>query len=134
MRSRWTLAVLLVCLLAAAAPRPAACRALSRALPELPARRLAAAGVTSDAAPSVRDCRAQPLPHHRARAALTRADAAAVAQGGSAPPPLKYDRGAFHVHVPVWLIVLVVLTACCILSGCCVAQHSQFVRARPRCA
>ena len=124
MRSRWTLAVLLVCLLAAAVPRPAACRALSRALPQLPARRLVAAGGASDAAPSVRN--------RRAHAGVTRANAArAVAQGGSATPPLKYDRSAFHVHIPVWLIVLIVLTACCILSGSCVAAHSQFVRAPP---
>ena len=116
--------MLLVCLLASAAPRPAACRALSRALPQLPARRLVAAGGASDAAPSVRN--------RRAHAGVTRANAArAVAQGGSATPPLKYDRSAFHVHIPVWLIVLIVLTACCILSGSCVAAHSQFVRAPP---
>jgi orotidine-5'-phosphate decarboxylase len=52
------------------------------------------------------------------------------AQGGDAPT--KYDRDVFHVHVPVWLIVLAVLITCCILSGCCVAQHSQLVRAHPR--
>jgi hypothetical protein len=38
----------------------------------------------------------------------------------------------FRVHLPPWLVVFLVLTAltlCCILSGICVAHHSQFVRA-----
>jgi hypothetical protein len=65
------LAALLVCLLSAAAPRPAACRALSQPLPALHARRLVATPAARDAAAAVRNRRTlAPLAHTLTRLRL----------------------------------------------------------------
>ena len=33
------------------------------------------------------------------------------------------------MHISAWVVVLVIFITCCVLSGCCAAQHSQLARA-----
>ncbi len=119
-------ALVLLCLLTAVAPQPCGGRALSRSLAA--AQR---AGSRSDAAPAVAPVRTPPLLHH----ALPRhAHAAAPTlrthtQVTASTPSGRFEPRALHFHISVWLIILLVLLSCCVLSSCLVAQHGQLVRA-----
>ncbi len=56
--------------------------------------------------------------------------AGGAADAAPAPEPSATPSRAPRFHVSVWLLLALALLLCCLCSSLCVAQHSQFVRAR----